>query len=348
MKRVAAIAIVLVLVAVGLQAQSSAPGESAGTPVVSEPAVATFAGQAITASRIEAEAGARLLKVRNEEYKIKAELARTIAFGELQEKAARELEIDRGELYRRNVVAKAGEPSKEEIDELLKRYRAQLPPDEQQARQQVVEFLTEQRVRTREQSWRREILASAGFKLHIEPPRVALTVGASDPVLGAATAPVTLVEFSDFQCPYCSRVQTTVQRLKQSYGDRLRFVFKQLPLAMHQHAVMAAEASLCAGQQAKFWEMHDWLFANQQRIAPEGIKAAAAELKLDGAAFTACLDEKRFAGKVQEDLKLAESLGINGTPAFLVNGRFLEGAQPFEAFQEVIEDEFSRAAVAAK
>lgn len=348
MKRVAAVAMVFALAAVGLHAQSALPVESASKPAVSEPAVATFAGMAITASQIEAEAGARLLKVRNEEFKLKAELARTLAFGQLQERAARELEIDRDELYRRNVLAKAGEPAKEEVDELLKRYRAQLPPDEEQARQQVVQFLTEQRVRAREQSWRREILAGAGFRLHIEPPRVALTVLPSDPTRGPATAPVTLVEFSDFQCPYCSRVQATMQQLKQSYGERLRIVFKQLPLAMHQHAVMAAEASLCAGQQARFWEMHEWLFANQQRIVPEGIKAAAVDLKLDQEAFSKCLDEKRFAGKVQEDLKLAESLGINGTPAFLVNGRFLEGAQPFEAFQEVIEDELARAAVAAK
>lgn len=344
MRRNPMLTLTFLLVAGAAGAQTVLPAANVSAAAVQEPAVATFAGQAITASQLEAEAGARLLKVRNEEYKIKAELARDLAFRRLQDAAAQELKIDRVELFRQNVTAKAGEPAQEEVDDLLKRYRSQLPPDEAQARQQVVQFLQEQRTRTQEQTWRREVLAGARFRLLIEPPRANIGTGDRDPSRGPAEAPVTVVEFSDYQCPFCSRVQSSLHRLKQTYGSKLRFVFKQLPLDMHQHARFASEAALCAGQQGKYWEMHDWLFANQQKIAPDAIRAAAPELKLDPAAFAVCLETKTFAGKVEEDLRLAGSLGITGTPAFLVNGRFIEGAQPYEAFQEVIDDELARSA----
>lgn len=346
MKRSQVLPLVLLLAAAAAGAQTVLPADNASAAVVQEPAIATFAGQAITASQLEAEAGPRLLKVRNEEFRIKSELARDLAFGRLQDEAARRLGIDRAELYRQNVTAKAGEPPKEEVEDLLKRYRAQLPPDEAEARRQVVQFLQEQRTRSQEQAWRKEMLAGAGFRFLIEPPRASVAVTERDPARGPTEAPVTLVEFSDFQCPFCSRVQGVLQRLRQTYGDKLRLVFKQLPLKMHDHASFAAEAALCAGQQGKFWEMHDWLFSNQQKIAPDAIRAAAPELRLDPAAFAACLDQKAFADKVAEDARLAESLGIAGTPAFLVNGRFVEGAQSFEVFQEIVDDELARRAPA--
>ncbi|HPC82137.1 MAG TPA: thioredoxin domain-containing protein [Thermoanaerobaculaceae bacterium] len=342
MKRGAMLTLVILLVAGAAGSQTVLPAANVSAAAIQEPAVALFAGQAITASQLEAEASSRLLKVRNEEYRIKAELARDLAFERLQDAAARELGIDRDELYRRKVTAAAGEPGKEEVEDLLKRYRAQLPPDEAAARAQVVQYLQEQRTRVREQEWRRELLGRAGFRLLIEPPRAKVPISPDDPARGPAEAPIALVEFSDFQCPFCSRVQTSIQRLQQMYGDKLRVVFKQFPLAMHQHARFAAEAALCAGQQGKFWQMHDWLFANQQKIAPESIRSAAPELALDAAAFGACLDQKTFAARVDDDVRLGESIGVTGTPAFLVNGRFLEGAQPFESFQEVIDDELAR------
>ncbi|MCU0294289.1 MAG: DsbA family protein [Thermoanaerobaculaceae bacterium] len=342
MKQAVPVSILIGLVASAALAQSQKPAPPPTAAAVQEPAVATFAGQAITALQLEAVAGPRLLRARNEEYKIKAELAQELASDRLKSDAASKLGVTLPELYRLNVTEKAGEPAKEEVDELLKRYRSQLPPDDAQAREEVVRYLKAQRTRELEQAWQRDLLAGAGFRLLIDPPRASVPVSDTDPSRGPAGAPITVIEFSDFQCPYCGRVQPTMQRLRLNYGERLRVVFKQLPLAMHQHARAAAEASLCAGQQGKFWEMHDWMFANQTRIAPDAFKAAATELKIDSEAFAKCVDSKAMAGKVDEDMKAAEGLGITGTPAFLVNGRLIEGAQPFEAFQDVIDDELAR------
>jgi len=347
MRLSAPVTIIVGLAVTAALAQSPKPAPPPTAAAVQEPAIATYAGQVITASQLEAVAASRLLRARNEEYKIKSDVASDLAFDRLKADAAAKLGVTLPELYRLNVTEKAGEPAKDEVDELLKRYRAQLPPDEAQAREEVVKYLKAQLIRDLEQAWRRDLLAGAGFRLLIEPPRAAVAVGAGDPSRGPAGAPITIIEFSDFQCPYCGRIQPTLQRLRLKYGDRLRVAFKQLPLAMHQHARFAAEAALCAGQQGKFWEMHDWMFANQTKIAPDAVKAAAVELKLEPAEFGKCLDAKAMAGRVDEDMKAAEGLGITGTPAFLVNGRLIEGAQPFEAFEEVIEDELARQPVPA-
>jgi protein-disulfide isomerase len=347
MKQSVPVTIIVGLAVSAALAQAPKPAPPPTAAAVQEPAIATYAGQAITASQLEAVAATRLLRTRNEEYRIKADLASDLAFDRLKSDAAGKLGVTLPELYRLNVTEKAGEPAAVEVDDLLKRYRAQLPPDEAQAREEVVKYLKAQRIRELELGWRRDLLAGASFRFLIDPPRASVPVSAGDPTRGPVGAPVTVIEFSDFQCPYCGRIQPTMQRLRLKYGEKLRVAFKQLPLAMHQHAHFAAEAALCAGEQGKFWEMHDWMFANQTRIAPDAVKAAAVELKLDPGAFGKCLDAKAMAGKVDDDMKVAESLGITGTPAFLVNGRLIEGAQPFEAFEEVIEDELARQPVPA-
>ena len=164
------------------------------------------------------------------------------------------------------------------------------------------------------------------------------------PGKGSEDAPVTIVEFSDFECPFCSRVVPTLDRISERYGDQVRIVFRQFPLDnLHPNARKAAEASLCAEEQGKFWEMHDAMFANQRQLQVAQLKRQAGELGLDTNAFDECLDSGRHAAQVQADVDAGAGLGVTGTPAFLINGRFLSGAQPFEAFEKVIEDELRRA-----
>jgi len=167
-----------------------------------------------------------------------------------------------------------------------------------------------------------------------------------EPARGPAKAPVTVVEFSDFQCPFCARSQSVLQQIKAVYGEKVRLVFKHLPLDMHKDARGAAEASLCAADQGKFWELHDWMFANTNQLAKPQLIAQATTLGLDVDRFTRCLTEGEKAHEVNADMMAARELGITGTPAFVVNGRMVMGAQPFEAFKEVIDDEIARAGAA--
>ncbi len=176
--------------------------------------------------------------------------------------------------------------------------------------------------------------------------RYQVPVTAAQPVKGPADALVTIVAVSDFQCPFCSRVEPTITQLMQDYKGKLRVVWRNNPLPFHQNAMPAAEASMEAmaqGGSDKFWQMHDKLFANQQAIERTNLETYATELGLDLTKFKAALDSHAHQAKIQADQALATRIGARGTPAFFINGRFLSGAQPVERFKEVIDDELKRA-----
>jgi protein-disulfide isomerase len=160
-----------------------------------------------------------------------------------------------------------------------------------------------------------------------------------DPSLGPADAPVTIIEFSDFQCPYCSRFQTeTFPQIIQNYGDRVRFVYRDFPLtSLHANALKAAEASECADDQGAYWKYHDLLFQNQSALDDASLKNYAASLGLDTAAFNQCLDSDSTMSEIQKDYQDGITAGVQGTPAFFVNGNLIEGAQPYSVFQAAIE-----------
>jgi protein-disulfide isomerase len=161
------------------------------------------------------------------------------------------------------------------------------------------------------------------------------------PILGPAQAPVTLVEFSDFQCPFCSRVYPTLQQIRQEYGDKVRIVFKHYPLSFHTKAPAAHAAAEAAHRQGKFWEMHDKIFANQREMSEEKYVAYAQELGLDVEKFKQDLASADVKQRVDEDTEQASGLGVRGTPTFFINGKFLSGAQPIEAFKRVIDEELA-------
>ena len=164
-----------------------------------------------------------------------------------------------------------------------------------------------------------------------------------DPFLGDKKAPVTIVEFSDFQCPYCARFrQQTFDQIKQEYivTGKVRFVYRDFPLSsIHPMAQKAAEAAECADEQNKFWEYHDGIFANQASLSIDNMKKWAKDLGLDSSKFNSCLDSEKYANEVRNDLSDATKTGGQGTPYFLVGNTQLSGAYPFEAFQQAIESQ---------
>ena len=190
------------------------------------------------------------------------------------------------------------------------------------------------------------ILAITGAALQspAQPAPVRTEVAtAGYPARGPATAPVTIVEFSDFECPFCGRLFPTLKAVENLYLDRVRIVYRQFPLRrIHPLAQKAAEASLCAHEQGRFWQMHDSLFGDQEHLTVDALKARAVELKLDTTAFNACLDSGKQAAAIDKDLAEGAKAGVTGTPAMFINGRMIVGAQPFTAIQAVIDDELQR------
>jgi len=182
--------------------------------------------------------------------------------------------------------------------------------------------------------------AGPPIRTMIDPPRLAVELASSDPVRGNAGAPVTIVEFSDYQCPFCGRVTPTLAKIREAYGNRVKFVWKDFPLTqIHPQAFKAAEAAHCAGDQGKYWEFHDKLFANQQALQPDELKKHAVDLGLKAPEFDACLDSSKYRDRIREGMDQGERLGVSSTPSVFINGRLVSGAVPYENFVDIIDEE---------
>ena len=158
---------------------------------------------------------------------------------------------------------------------------------------------------------------------------------------GIENSPVTIIEYSDYQCPYCARAEATIKDVLDEYGSKIYFVYKDFPLPFHNNAQKAAEASRCALEQGKYWEYHDLLFENQQSLDSNSLKKYAKNMGLEEAKFSNCLDSNKYADAVKQDIGEGQKAGVSGTPTFFVNGEILVGAQPFDAFKEIIDKELA-------
>jgi protein-disulfide isomerase len=234
-------------------------------------------------------------------------------------------------------------PTDAEVKEFFDRLKTagRIPPDTklEAIKDQLVQAMVNQQRRTSVQKVVEELRTAANLKIDLPAPRV--EVAATGPARGPANAKVTIVEFSDFQCPYCSQAFGTIEELMQQYAGKVKLVFRQFPLPIHPQAEKAAEASLCAADQGKFWEFHDLLFKNQRKLDLADLKAHAASAGLDATKFAQCLDSGEKKKLVDQDLEAGQAAGVNGTPAFFINGVFLNGALPLEEFKKVIDPELA-------
>jgi protein-disulfide isomerase len=252
------------------------------------------------------------------------------------EKAASAANLS-SEDYLNQQVEAGGEVPEEEISAFYDEHIDQmggLPLE--QMRDRIGAYLTEQRVVTIVADLRDQTAA----EILLEPARV--EVEAIGPSKGPDDAVVTIIEFSDFQCPYCQRVVPTIDQVVAKYPTQVRFVFRNLPLSSHSRAQAAAEAAACADKQGNFWDYHDLIFATPRALSDEDLERYASELGWEMAAFRQCVQNRETQQIVDADLAAAENLRISGTPSFLINGIPLHGAQSLEAFSEVIDAEIAR------
>ncbi|HEX4496608.1 MAG TPA: thioredoxin domain-containing protein [Thermoanaerobaculia bacterium] len=228
-----------------------------------------------------------------------------------------------------------------DVDAFYEQNKAQIPRPKDQVAGQIKTYLEQQGQQKARSEYFKTLEAKYKVDMKIEPIRV--EVAATGPAKGPASAPVTIVEFSDFQCPFCSRLTPTIAEVEKKYGDKVRVVFRQYPLPFHQNAQKAAEASLCALDQGKFWEMHDAMFADQSALGVDQLKAKAAGLGMNADKFNKCVDSGEKAATIAADQKAGSAAGVSGTPAMFVNGRFINGAVPIDQITTVVDDELRRA-----
>jgi len=250
--------------------------------------------------------------------------------------------IDRPTLVEREIASKAPAPTEAEIAAWFQANQARVNGATlDQVRAPIKNMLIEQRMDVARAALVDALKAKTTVTISLEPPRVEVTDGGRV-ARGNAKAAVEVIEFSDFQCPFCLRANPVVEQVLKTYGDKIKFVYRHYPLQNHPNARPAAEASACAEAQGKFWEYHDRLFANPTKLSDADLKTHAAALGLDAAKFNACVDGHQQKPGIDADMAAAEAVGVTGTPAFFINGRSIEGAQPFESFKRVIDEELAK------
>jgi protein-disulfide isomerase len=343
--RVTLVALVAVAGTVACAGASKEAAATAGpAPVVgAAEVVAQASGRQFTLAEVDERAQAAGIGPYQALYEARSAALRQMIDEHLLDQEAAARGITRDELLAQEVTAKAPQIRDADIEAFYNQNQARMGGRAvEQMRDPIRKYLEDQRNGEASQRFLEQLRQKASLRVMLEPPRVAVEVAANDPVIGPPDAPVTIVEFSDFQCPFCSRIGPTLDQIREAYGDRVRIVFKDFPLSIHPQAQAAAEAAQCALEQGKFWEYHDKLFANQRALGPDNLKQYAADLALDATAFNACLDSGRHKDGVLQDMADGQRWGVTGTPALFVNGRFFSGAQPFEAFRDVIDEELRR------
>ena len=213
----------------------------------------------------------------------------------------------------------------------------------QELRPQIADLLTQERRTAAAKKLEARLRTELRVAVAYEPFRLQFD-NEKAPTLGKSEAPVTLVEFSDFQCPFCQAAAPTLKRVEQNFGDKVRIVYRQFPLtSIHPFAFKAAEASLCAKEQEMFWQMHDAMFADQKKLSVSDLKQTARRLGMNGKSFDACLDSGRYVEQVQNDQKEGQRIGVSGTPAMYINGVYVEGGSvPFTTLEALIQKELAR------
>jgi len=335
----------LIVCLIALSAATACAQETKGAE---DPVVARFAGQAITQSQLEQddELSLQLISIRQQEYDLKRRSLEQMIFERLLDRAAEQAGLSREDYLKQKVSDRVGEPDEQRVASMVMQYRSRLNPDPELARQQVVEALKLQSEQVFREELQKRLFDEAEVSILIQPVRFEAQIAKAHPARGGdSDAPVTLIEYTDYQCPFCVRIQPALDEIVRRYDGKVRHVFKQLPLPMHTEAELAAEASLCASDQGRFWELHDWLFSNSKRINRDTLIEQARVLEMNEEDFGACLENRVHAEQVQLDVNEAKRFGISGTPGFLVNGRLLRGAQPLNDFLKVIDEELDLAGV---
>jgi protein-disulfide isomerase len=247
--------------------------------------------------------------------------------------------------FQTDYVNTVAEPTDAEAQAFYEEHKAQIPPGQSfdDLKPRLKQAVKQQKLRDNMGKMLEQLKEKHKVAVALEAPDLPrIEVEAKGPSRGPSGAPVTIVEFSDFQCPFCGREYPVVEKLMKEYDGKVRLVFRHYPLDFHPFAEKAAEAGACAADQGKFWELHNAMFSNQQKLAVDDLKGYAKTAGLDAAKFDKCLDSGEKKAQVEADQKAGNAAGVNGTPAFFVNGVFINGAVPYEQMKQAVDRELKK------
>lgn len=297
-------------------------------------------GAKLTRAEFERRYAARLYQARNNYHDAERKAMDDFIEQYLLERAAKKEGLTVDQLIEKHVTSKL---PKDPSDEALRVYFEGVDTKEsyESVKGKIIDALRQRRSAKIKAAYMASLKNEATIILRLAPPRANISLK-DTPVRGPLNAAVTIIEYADYECPYCTQMQPEIAKLESEYKGKLAFAFKDFPLPMHANAQKAAEATHCAAEQGKYWEMHDTLLA-KKTLEVSALKEIARGLKMDAAKFDKCLDSNAKAELVTGTLNEATSMGVQGTPSFYVNGRFINGAATYERLKELIEEELSNA-----
>ena len=316
---------------------------TAGAGRAAEPA-ATVGDHVISLEAVEEQVRSRLIKMDHQRYEVLRGGLDQLLGELLIEMAARVRDMTPEEYAAAEIDARTPRPDSamvEKVYESNKKKMSGLSPVA--ARAEVERWVLEQALAKRRKQVVAELAAEFGTRINLVPPAVEVDTGGRPSLGGDAAAPVTLVEFSDYECPYCKRTEPVIRQILEIYGDQVRFVYRDFPLKMHRNARPASLAARCAEDQDAFWLYHERLMESS-KLNEEVYRRIADGLSLDRAAFDDCLAAASFTAAIDRDIADGKSAGVSSTPVFFVNGRRISGAKPLATFRELIDAELSRKA----
>jgi protein-disulfide isomerase len=318
---------------------ASAPKTDAGSP---GDVVAVVAGTEITLGEIEDLSAGGLIRVRQSRYDLLRGTLERLGIMKLIEMEAAERGITTEELQLTEVDQKVQPPTEREVEMTYEANKHRSGGKTyQELRNSILKTMIRERVVVRENQFINQMKEKYGFVVSLPAPRVDLELTEATPTRGNATAPITLVEFGDFQCPFCRRAHPTVERVLNQYGDQIRYVFMDYPLANHDRAMPAAEAAYCAGEQDKYWDYADHLMVMAGDLNDNDLRGRAEQIGLDVGDFMSCYTSGRYTERIAASLQSGLDAGVDRTPTFFINGRILTGAKTFETFKLIIDEELA-------
>ena len=311
------------------RAQASDPPKPAKEPV------ATIAGQPIYEDDLQSAVTPKLAQLRTQEYQIKRQALESLIDQKLLEAEAKKKGVSTDKLIEQEVDAKIGDPTDAEVYAFYLGQKSQQKFDDVKA--QLKTSLKQAKLQQAHRDFYVQLRKQSQVAVLLQPPIVEVSYDSAR-VRGNPKAPVMIVEFADFQCPYCQSVERTLKNVLGKHEGQVAISFRDMPLTqIHPLAQGAAEAARCAQEQGKFWEYHDLLFKDR-KLDKDGLAEAARALKLDEKQFDSCITSERYKAQIDQDVQDARKAGVGGTPAFFINGVFLDGAQPEATFETSIQD----------
>jgi predicted DsbA family dithiol-disulfide isomerase len=314
-------------------------------PAPKQGVVANINGKEITEDQLNKGIESELYEAEMRLYEIKKARLDTIVLENLIAADPRKGTMS-NDAFLQKFIGIGKSPSDKEITSFIEERKIPKEHINEQLKERIKKYLEMENKRNAVDEWISEKTKKNPIIVHIqEPSHPVFDVAiANAPAWGSANAKVTIVEFSEFECPFCGKASEVINQVKKKYNGKIRLVFKHFPLSFHQHAKKASEAAMCAFEQSpdKFWTMHDALFAGQDKLDEDSLKEKAKKIGLDLAKFEGCLKTGKFTAHIDADLKQGEALGIRATPTFFVNGQMLSGALPLESFTEIIDKELAK------